>query len=141
MTKKTYTSKEKIKPKWYLIDAKDQNLGRLASKIAQIIRGKHKTIFSPHLDLGDYVVVINAKRIKVTGGKEKKKIYYRHSGYPGGLKKESLEDLLGKNPTKVIEKAVWGMIPHNKLGRQVIKKLKIFPEENHSYQSQELEKI
>jgi len=137
---KTYIlPQEKIKRKWYLIDANGQILGRLAAKIADIIRGKNKPHWSPHQDLGDYVVVINAAKVKITGKKLNDKIYYRHSGYPGGIKKETLKELLEKDPTRVIHRAVWGMIPHNRLGRQIIKKLKVYPGSDHPHQAQKLE--
>lgn len=137
---KTYIlPQEKIKRKWYLIDANGQILGRLATKIADIIRGKNNPYWSPHQDLGDYVVVINAAKVKITGKKLNDKIYYRHSGYPGGIKKETLKELLEKDPTQVIHRAVWGMIPHNRLGRQIIKKLKVYPGSDHPHQAQKLE--
>ena len=126
---KTYIPRaEEITRKWYLIDAKDKILGRLAVKIAQILSGKNKVFYTPHMDTGDFVVVINAKEIRVTGGKEAKKIYYHHSGYPGGLKERTFENMQKKRPGQVIQKAVKGMIPKNKLGKKMIKKLLIRPE-------------
>lgn len=135
---KTYIPKEKeITQEWYVVDANDQNLGRLATKIAGIILGKHKPNFTPGVDAGDFVVVINAERIRVTGNKLADKMYYRHSQYPGGFKAVSLGQLLQKHPDRVIRRAVWGMIPHNKRGRQQIKKLKVYagPEHPHAAQN------
>ncbi len=139
---KTYIPKaEEIKRKWYLIDAEDKILGRLAVKIAQILSGKNKVFYTPHMDTGDFVVIINAKKIRVTGEKEKKKIYYHHSGYPGGLKEIPLEHMRRKKPERIIQKAVKGMIPKNKLGRKMIKKLKVYPGAEHPHQAQNPEKI
>ena len=139
---KTYIPKvEEITKKWYLIDAKDKILGRLAVKIALILTGKNKVFYTPHMDTGDFVVVINAKEIRVTGGKETKKIYYHHSGYPGGLKERTFEVMQKKKPGLVIQKAVKGMIPKNKLGVKMIKKLKIYPGAEHPHQAQNPEKI
>ena len=132
---KTYQPKKKeIKRQWHLIDARGKILGRLATKIAQLLIGKHKPTFVPHLDSGDYVVVINAAQIKVTGKKLKKKIYYRHTGYMGGLKETRLEEMLAKHPTRVIWLAVKNMLPKNKLRKQRLKRLKIFADETHCYQ-------
>ncbi len=139
---KTYIPNLKeIKRKWYLVDAKDKILGRLAVKIAPILSGKNKTFYTPHIDTGDFVVVINAKKIRVSGGKEKKKIYYHHSGFPGGIKERTFEDMLKKKPAQIIQKAVKGMIPKNKLGREMLKKLKIYPGAEHPHQAQNPEKI
>jgi large subunit ribosomal protein L13 len=135
---KTYIPKAKdISHDWYLVDANEQNLGRLATKIASVILGKIKPTYTPGVDLGDFVVVINAERIRVTGNKMEDKIYYHHSQYPGGLKKITLRDQLQKHPERVIRRAVWGMIPHNKRGRQLIKKLKVYagPEHPHAAQN------
>jgi len=135
---KTYTAKaSEIKREWYLVDAEGKTLGRLASEIAKILRGKHKPIYTPHLDCGDYVIVINADKIRVTGKKLDQKIYYRHSGYPGGLKSISLRDQLKKHPTRVLRAAVWGMLPHNRLGRAMIKKLKVYAGDSHPHQAQQ----
>ncbi len=135
--RKTYVAKkEDIKRKWYLVDAKDKVLGRLAVKIAVILRGKNKPIFTPHLDTGDAVVVINAAKIKVTGRKMKQKIYRRYSGYPGGLREVPLEDMLKKNPATVIRLAVERMLPQGPLGRDLIKKLRIYADDKHSQKSQ-----
>ncbi|MFA4988029.1 MAG: 50S ribosomal protein L13 [Candidatus Omnitrophota bacterium] len=129
---KTYTAKkEDIKRKWYIVDAKGKVLGRLAAKVATVLRGKHKPIFTPHLDTGDCVIVINAALIKVTGRKLKEKVYRRYSGYPGGLREMTLENLLAKNPSKVIYLAVQRMLPIGPLGRDVIKKLKIYSDDKH----------
>lgn len=130
--KKTYTARpEDIKRKWYIVDAKGKILGRLAAKIAAILRGKHKPIFTPHLDTGDGVIVINASQIKVTGRKLKQKVYRRYSGYPGGLREVVLEVLLAKNPTTVIRLAVQRMLPIGPLGRDLIKKLRVYADDKH----------
>ncbi|RLE10843.1 50S ribosomal protein L13 [Candidatus Aerophobetes bacterium] len=139
---KTYIPKvEDIEKRWYLVDAEGKVLGRLASKIARILSGKNKPIYTPHLDVGDFVVVINAEKVRVTGGKEKKKIYYHHSGYPGGLKSWTYEELLKKDPSRIIRKAVQGMLPKNKLGRRMLKKLKVYPGPEHPHQAQKPQKI
>lgn len=131
--KKTYTAKqEDIKMQWYIADARGKVLGRLAAKIATILRGKHKPIFTPHLDTGDGVIVINAAEIKVTGRKLKQKIYRRYSGYPGGLREVTLEVLLAKSPATVIQLAVQRMLPGGPLGRDMIKKLKVYAGDKHS---------
>ncbi|MDD5465490.1 MAG: 50S ribosomal protein L13 [Candidatus Omnitrophica bacterium] len=130
--KKTYTAKpEDIKMKWYIADAKGQTLGRLAARIATILRGKHKPIFTPHLDTGDGVIVINASQIKVTGRKLKQKVYRRYSGYPGGLREVKLEVLLAKKPATVMQLAVQRMLPSGPLGRDLIKKLRVFADDKH----------
>ena len=134
---KTYIPKiEEVKRKWYLIDAEGQILGRLAVKIAKILAGKEKPIYTPHLDVGDFVIVINAEKIKVTGNKEQKKIYYHHSGYPGGLRKKTYEELLKEKPQLIIKEAVKGMLPKSKLGRQMFKKLKVYKGIEHPHQAQ-----
>ncbi|MBI4039627.1 50S ribosomal protein L13 [Candidatus Daviesbacteria bacterium] len=125
-----------IKRQWQLIDARDQILGRMATRIATLLLGKGKPYFVPHMDCGDYVVVVNAGKVKTTGRKQEQKQYSRYSGYPGGLKKTSLAILREKKPTEVIKHAVRGMMPHNKLGRQSIKKLFVFEGGNHPYQGQ-----
>ena len=131
---KTYTvRKGDIKREWYLVDAEGKTLGRLASEIAKILRGKHKPIYVPHLDCGDYVIVVNAEKVRVTGKKLDQKFYYRHSGYPGGLKSISLRDQLQKHPTRVLEAAVRGMLPKNRLGRAMRKKLKVYAGESHPH--------
>ena len=122
---------------WILVDAKNQNLGRLASKIANRLRGKHKPEFTPNADLGDYVIVINAEKINVTGKKLTQKKYYSHSGYPGGIKEKSLEEVLDSSAEKVIIHAVKGMLPKNRLGRQMLKKLKVYKTEEHLHKAQQ----
>ncbi len=135
---KTYSAKPlEVERKWYLIDADGEILGRLATKIASILRGKHKPEFTPHVDTGDFVIVINAEKIKVTGNKETDKKYYRHSGYPGGLKTTSLKELMEKNPTLAIEKAVKGMLPHNTLGDEQFQKLKVYAGSEHPHAAQQ----
>jgi len=134
---KTYSVKEsEIKREWHLIDATDKVLGKLATEVARLLMGKHKPIFSRHIDTGDNVVVINAAKIKVTGNKEKQKFYYRHSGYPSGLKSVSLEKMMEQSPEKVIESAVKGMIPHTRLGEQMIKKLRVYAGAEHPHKAQ-----
>jgi len=134
---KTYNAKkENIEKKWYLVDAKNKNLGRLSTEISKILRGKNKVIFTPHVDCGDFVVVINAKEIEVSGSKKAKKLYYSHSGYVGNLKKRNLKTMLLKKPEFVIRNAVKGMLPHNKLGRKQLKKLKVYEGSEHPHQSQ-----
>jgi large subunit ribosomal protein L13 len=126
-----------VERKWHLIDANDLVLGRLATKLAMILRGKDKAIYRPDADLGDYVVVINAEKIRVTGNKLKDKMYYRHSGRPGGLKETALEKLLATHPTRAIEFAVKGMLPKNSMGRAMIKKLKIYAGNEHPHTAQQ----
>jgi large subunit ribosomal protein L13 len=134
---KTYYPKaSEITQEWVMVDANDQNLGRLATQIASILLGKNKPNFTPGVDTGDYVVVINAERVTVTGNKMEEKMYYRHSNYPGGLKTTSLRQQLEKHPDRVLRSAVWGMLPHNKFGRQVIKKLKVYAGPDHPHQAQ-----
>lgn len=135
---KTISAKEAdIQRDWYVIDAQGQTLGRLATHTASILRGKHKPLFTPHVDCGDYVIIINAEKVHVTGQKMSQKKYYRHSGYPGGLKEISLRDQLQKFPERVLESAVRGMLPKNRLGRQIFKKLKIYPGSSHPHQAQQ----
>ena len=129
-------TKEDIKQDWILIDAKDKTLGRLATKIAIRLRGKHKPEFSPNADLGDYVVVINSDFVNITGDKLKQKKYYRHTGYPGGIKEKSLEKVLEETSEEAIRSAVKGMLPKNKLGRQIPKKLKVYKDDTHPHNSQ-----
>ncbi len=137
MIMKTYSQKkENVERNWFVVDATDRILGRVATKIADRIRGKDKPTFTPHTDGGDYVIVVNAEKIKVTGSKFDKKMYYRHSLYPGGLKSQSFKELNEKNPERIIEDAVKGMLPKNKLGKSIIKKLKVFQGPNHSHESQ-----
>ncbi len=135
---KTYIPKAgEITQNWILVDAAGQNLGRLATRIATILLGKNKPDFTPGMDTGDYVVVINCGQIRVTGSKMDEKMYYRHSMYPSGLTEISLRQQLQKHPERVIQSAVWGMLPHNKLGRQIIKKLKIYPGPDHPHTAQQ----
>ena len=129
--------KEEIKRDWYVIDAAGVPLGRLATKIASILRGKHKPIYTPHVDTGDHVIVLNAEKVVLTGNKLDNKMYYRHSGYPGGIKSETYRSFLNRSPEKVVYKAVWGMLPHNALGRSMIKKLKIYKGEKHPHEAQQ----
>ena len=134
---KTYSlKKEEVTRSWFVLDASDKVLGRLATKIADKIRGKDKTSFTPHTDGGDYVIVVNAEKIKVTGSKFTDKKYYTHSLYPGGLKTRTFKDLNEKNPEKIIENAVKGMLPKNKLRNEIIKKLKVFKGPDHDHESQ-----
>jgi len=135
---KTYTAKPAdIEREWFLVNAEGKTLGRLASEIAKILRGKHKPIYTPHLDCGDYVIVVNAEKVQVTGRKLDQKMYYRHSGYPGGLKSISLRNQLQKHPERVLEAAVRGMLPKNRLGRKMFKKLKVYAGDSHRHQAQQ----
>lgn len=135
---KTYAVKaNEVEREWFVVDAEGKTLGRLASQIAMILKGKHKPIYSPHLDVGDYVIVVNAEKVRVTGRKLEQKFYYRHSGYPAGLKSISLKDQLSRYPTRVLEAAVRGMLPKNRLGRRMIKKLKIYAGPQHPHQAQQ----
>ena len=130
----TYVTKQSdIKRDWYVVDAQGQTLGRLATRIAAVLKGKHKPIYSPSMDTGDYVVVINAKKIVATGRKLDEKLYYRHTGYPGGLRTVNLRDQLDKHPERVISAAVRGMLPHNRLGRAMFKKLKVYAGAEHPH--------
>ena len=137
---RTFTPKAaEIERKWFMVDARGKRLGRLASEVARILRGKHKAIYAPHLDTGDHVVIINANDIVVTGKKAKEKTYYRHSGYAGGLKSVKFETLFKKNPEKVLRKAVRGMLPKNTLGRAMLRKLQVYAGANHPHQAQKPE--
>jgi len=137
---RTYMAKAgEVQRKWYLIDAEGKTLGRVATEVARILRGKHKPIYTPHVDTGDHVIVINAAKVKVTGKKYTDKLYYRHTGYPGGIKVTNFADMLRRKPEQVIEKAVWGMIPHNRLGRKVFKKLRVYPGPDHPHAAQKPE--
>ena len=134
---RTYTPKPgEITRTWHIIDANDIVLGRLASQIAVLLRGKHKTSFAPHVDTGDFVVVINAAKVALTGAKREQKMDYRHSGYPGGMSATSYTELLESNPRRAVEKAVKGMLPHNKLGRQQLSKLKVYAGPDHPHTAQ-----
>lgn len=128
---------EEVKKEWWVIDASNHTLGRLAAEVASVLRGKRKPIFTPNVDTGDFVVIVNAEKIMVTGNKLSGKMYHHHSGYPGGLKSVSLEKLLQEKPESVIEKAVWGMLPKNSIGRQTIKKLKVYAGPEHPHQAQQ----
>lgn len=135
---KTFNAKnETVEHSWYVVDASNKVLGRLATEIARRLRGKHKPIYTPNVDTGDYVVVINAEKIKVTGNKAKDKVYYTHSGYSGGLKEITYEKLLERNPTRVIEIAVKGMLPKNPLGRAMYRKLKVYAGTEHPHTAQQ----
>ncbi len=134
---KTYTNKKaEIKRDWHVIDASGQTLGRMATEIARLLRGKHKPVYSRHLDTGDFVIVVNAAKVRVTGNKATKKVYYRHTGYPGGLKERTFEQAMDKNSARVIEHAVKGMLPKNALGRAMLRKLKVYSGPNHPHGAQ-----
>jgi large subunit ribosomal protein L13 len=135
---KTYTATPStIKRDWYVVDATDKVLGRLATEVARRLRGKHKAEYTPHMDTGDYIVIVNAEKIRVTGNKAKDKIYYRHSGFPGGLKKISFEKLLEKSPNTILERAIKGMLPKGPLGRAMFRKLKIYTGAEHNHTAQQ----
>lgn len=137
---KTFVAKPaEVERKWFVIDAEGQTLGRLASQVAHILRGKHKPIYTPHVDTGDYVIIINAEKIGVTGKKREQKMYRWHTGWPGGLKERTFNEMMDKQPQKIVYEAVRGMLPHNSLGRQMIRKLRVVvgPEHNHSAQQPE----
>lgn len=131
----SFNNKE-VSKKWYLIDVEGKTLGRCATRIASILKGKNKSYFTPNIDNGDYVAVINASKVKLTGKKWKQKIYYKHSGYPGGLSKITALEMMQKFPTRILEKAVFGMLPNNPLGRKIRKKLFVYPNESHRHESQ-----
>ena len=134
---KTYQAKkEELEHQWYLVNAEGKILGRLATKLADLLRGKTKPTYTPHLDTGDFVVVVNAEKVTLTGNKMKDKIYYHHTGYPGGIKEMSAEKLLAKKPTEMIRMAVKGMLPKNSLGRQMLRKLKVYAGPNHPHEAQ-----
>lgn len=135
---RTYTPKPAhVQRTWYVIDATDVVLGRLASQAARLLRGKHKAIYAPHLDTGDFVIIVNAGRVALTGSKREQKRAYRHSGYPGGLKSVSYVELLDKRPARAVEQAVKGMLPHNSLGRRMLSKLKVYAGPTHPHQAQQ----
>jgi large subunit ribosomal protein L13 len=137
MNNKTFSPRAgDVQRAWWVIDAADMPLGRLATEVATLLRGKHKPIFAPHVDTGDFVIVVNASQVAVTSKKSQQKIYYRHSGYPGGLKEESFENLRERRPKAVVERAVRGMLPKNRLGRQLIRKLKVYPGADHPHEAQ-----
>ena len=139
---KTYhAKKDEIERKWFLVDAREKSLGRMASKIAYILRGKHKPFFTPSVDTGDFVIVINADQVHLTGKKWKQKVYYHHTGYPGGIKSITAEKLRDKRPEDLIRKAVKGMLPKNPLGRKMFKKLKVYAGKEHPHQAQKPESL
>ncbi|MEI6031148.1 MAG: 50S ribosomal protein L13 [Synechococcaceae cyanobacterium ELA739] len=137
MNKTTLPSPDTLDRQWYLVDAADQTLGRLASEVAQVLRGKNKPTYTPHLDTGDFVVVINADQIRVSGNKPTQKLYRRHSGRPGGMKTETFAHLQGRLPERIIEVAIKGMLPHNALGRQMFRKLKVYKGAEHPHAAQQ----
>lgn len=130
-------TEEDIDKQWFVVDADGKTLGRLACEVANLLRGKNKPEFTPHVDTGDFVIVINAEKIKVTGKKEQQKIYYRHSGYPGGFKQESLESLRRRRPTRIVERAIRGMLPHTRLGDRQFTKLKVYAGAEHPHAAQQ----
>ncbi|TSA05128.1 MAG: 50S ribosomal protein L13 [Nitrospiraceae bacterium] len=137
---RTYSAKEAdIKRKWYVVDAEGKTLGRLATQVAIVLRGKHKPIFTPHVDTGDHVIVVNAEKIHLTGDKVRQKTYYRHSGYPGGLKSETVKDLLERKPYVIVERAIKGMLPKTKLGKQMARKLNVYAGPTHPHKAQQPE--
>ncbi len=132
---------QEVQRTWYVVDAEGKTLGRLASKIASILRGKHKPTYTPHVDTGDHVIIINAEKIVLTGKKLQDKKYYRHTGYPGGLKVVTAGKLLQTRPERVLKYAIWGMLPHNRLGRQMVKKVKIYAGSKHPHEAQKPEAL
>ena len=135
---RTYSPKlAEIEHRWYVVDAADVPLGRLSTMVARLLMGKHKPTYASHIDTGDFVIVVNAEKAVLTGRKEEKKVYYRHSGYPGGIKGEAAADRRRRRPTKLVEEAVWGMLPKNKLGRHQLKKLKVYAGPDHPHQAQQ----
>ncbi|MFP4484301.1 MAG: 50S ribosomal protein L13 [Spirochaetota bacterium] len=136
-----YVNEKQIERKWYLIDADGVTLGRLATKVATILRGKHKPYFTPRQELGDYVVIVNAERVNVTGRKRRQKMYYKHSGYPGALRAETFQSMIKRKPEYPIEHAVRGMLPRNRLGRKLFKNVKVYAGPNHPHQAQQPEKL
>ena len=142
MNARTYSPRAgEIERRWYVVDATNETLGRLASRIARVLEGKHKPTYAPHLDCGDHVIVLNAARVAVTRDKRDTKIYYRHSGYPHGLKQETLGQLLARRPEEVIRRAVKGMLPHNRLGARQLRKLKVYAGPEHPHQAQRPEPL
>jgi large subunit ribosomal protein L13 len=141
MMKTSHMRKEDVEKRWYLIDANGKVLGRLASEIAKILRGKKKAIFSPHVDTGDFVIVVNAEKVRLTGNKLRGKVYYHHSGYPGGLRAVAAEKLLSKKPEELLRRAVKGMLPKNKVGSKVFKKLKVYVGPHHPHEAQQPEQL
>ncbi len=139
--KTTMAKPLEVERKWYVVDASDQVLGRLASQVAAVLRGKHKPTYTPNVDTGDYVIIINAEKIRVTGNKEFKKVYRYHTGFPGGLKEIPYDELLEKHPERILEKAIKGMLPHNRLGRQMYRKLKVYAGPTHKHEAQMPEEL
>jgi large subunit ribosomal protein L13 len=139
--KTQFAKKGEVERKWYVVDASEQVLGKLATTVASHLRGKHKPVFTPHIDTGDFVVVINAEKIRLTGKKADQKVYYRHSNYPGGLKSETFKERLEQKPEEIIRDAVWGMLPKNRLGRTLIKKLKVYRGSEHPHTAQKPESL
>ncbi len=139
--KTIFVKPKDVQRKWWLVDAEDQVLGRLASRIATVLRGKHKPIYSPHMETGDYVVVVNAEKVKITGNKREEKQYFRHSGYPGGLKTEVLGKVMTKKPTFPLEHAIKGMLPRGKMGRKIFQNVKIYAGPEHPHEAQKPEKL
>jgi large subunit ribosomal protein L13 len=137
MNKTLLPSIETLERQWYLVDAENQTLGRLASEVAQVLRGKNKPTYTPHLDTGDFVIVINADKIRVSGNKPTQKLYRRHSGRPGGMKTETFAHLQARIPERIVEKAIKGMLPHNSLGRQLFRKLKVYKGNEHPHEAQQ----
>ena len=139
---KTFTPRPSdVHRAWWVVDADGLPLGRLASEVAVVLRGKHKPTFAPHMDMGDFVVVVNASRVQVTGKKATQKRYFRHSGYPGGLTEQTFEQVRAKHPERVVEQAVRGMLPHNRLGRQMYRKLKVYGGPNHPHAAQKPKRL
>ena len=141
MNKTTIPSVDSIKRQWFLVDAENQTLGRLATEVASILRGKNNPSFTPHLDTGDFVVIVNAEKIQISGNKGQQKLYRRHSGRPGGMKVETFNSLQERLPERIIEKAIKGMLPHNALGRQLFRKLKVYKGSEHPHEAQKPEII
>lgn len=139
--KTIFVKPKEIARRWYLIDAEDKVLGRVAVKAANIVRGKHKPYYTPHQEIGEYVVIVNAGKVKVTGRKEEKKFYYRHSGYPGGLSAERYDKVITRKPTFPLEQAIKGMLPHGPLGRKLFTNVKVYPGPDHPHAAQKPEKI
>ena len=139
--KTIFVKPKDVERKWWLVDADGQTLGRLASRISMVLRGKHKPVYAPHMETGDYVVVVNAEKVKITGNKREQKVYYRHSGYPGGLKTEVLGKLMTTKPTFALEHAIKGMLPRGKMGRKIFKNVKIYAGTEHPHGAQQPEKL
>lgn len=137
--KTAFAKKTEVTKKWYVVDADGMVVGRLASRVASVLRGKHKPIYTPHVDTGDYVIVVNAEKVRFTGNKLEKKVYYHHTGYPGGIKKEMAKDIMKTSPERIIISAVRGMLPKNSLGRRQLKKLKVYKGPEHPHMAQKPE--